>query len=330
MSYIFSFPLSPYMRDEEYTEVYLPFVQEYSAYIYDIYATIRIPPFLHDAMGGELQSEQLLEKALRVQRDTGKILSATFNDITIPATQSNLELFCEQFAPLYEAGIRSVSIPFTHWMLSGEISHRFPDLTVKNSVLNTIDNPQGYWDSAMAGYDVVNLDRKLLRDKEALTGIKKAQELFRSRYGFAPLTQILANEHCIGRCPVMSEHYTINCTGAQYFDDAIAAHSCRRWKSLDESYPYRVANISPFRDDIDEILSLVDLLKLHGRGGTALLQESMQIIGDFAKGKELFELGVGMWNDVAESKISTWRNTIKTCRFQCWSCNVCDEMVNPS
>ena len=73
---IFSLPLSPYMRDEEYTEVYLPFVQEYSEHIYDIYATIRIPPFLHDAMGGELQSNQLLEKIIKRKRKmTQKLLN---------------------------------------------------------------------------------------------------------------------------------------------------------------------------------------------------------------------------------------------------------------
>ena len=33
------------------------------------------------------------------------------------------------------------------------------------------------------------------------------------------------------------------------------------------------------------------MLKLHGRGGTALLQDSMEFVSDFVKEKELFEYG---------------------------------------
>lgn len=190
-----------------------------------------------------------------------------------------------------------------------------------------MDNAQSYWDSALAGYSVVNLDRKLLRDGKSLEEIKKAQNLFASRYGFAPLTQILANEHCIGLCPVMDEHYTLNLTTNTYTNHSVSELTCKAWKKRDEAYAYRVANISPFLEDINELLGYVDLLKLHGRGGTALLQESMQIVGDYAKGKELFELGKSMFEDKAPKAIHAWRTSIKNCRFQCWNCDVCDTLM---
>jgi hypothetical protein len=319
---IFSLPLSPYIRDEEYDEVYLPFVHEYSEYIYDIYVTMRIPPFTSDAMGGEFELQKLIDQALRAQKDTAKIVSATFNDTRVPPTEQNLNLFIEHFAPLYEAGIHSITLPQMHWMLTGRLFEKFPELKIKNSVLNRVDNAQGYWDSALAGYSVVNLDRRLLRDIETLREIKKAQKLFTSQYGFAPLTQILANEHCIGLCPVMDEHYTLNLSTGTYGID----YTCKAWKTRDEAYVYRVANISPFRTDIDELLSLVDLLKLHGRGGTALLQESMQIVGDYAKGKEVFEFGKAMIEGKNPKAVESWRKAIKSCRFQCWGCSVCDEI----
>lgn len=318
---IFSLPFSPYMKNKEYEDIYLPFVQKYHSFIYDIYVTVHIPPFTSDAMGGgSLKSDELIQKALRVQNDTKKPISATFNNIHIPPTKENLALFIDSFAPLYEAGIHFITLPFTHWMLSGELFATFPLLRIKNSVLNRIDNAQSYWDSALAGYSVVNLDRKLLRDKKTLEEIKKAQNLFASTYGFAPLTQILANENCIGLCPVMDEHFSINIATGSYGVD----YTCKKWKTLDDAYSYRVANLSPFKEDIDEILKCVDMLKLHGRGGTALLQDSMEFVSDFVKEKELFEYGKKLFKNPTSKATKKWRQTIKTCRFQCWDCEVCD------
>ena len=84
-------------------------------------------------------------------------------------------------------------------------------------------------------------------------------------------------------------------------------YTCKSWKQNDKAYVYRVANISPYYEDIKETLKYVDILKLHGRGGTALLQESMQIIGDFSKKKELFEFGNELFENKKEEDIKQWR-----------------------
>jgi hypothetical protein len=47
---IFSIPLNPKLTEIEFNE-FLNFCRQYKDYIYDIYFTCRIPPFLQDAMG---------------------------------------------------------------------------------------------------------------------------------------------------------------------------------------------------------------------------------------------------------------------------------------
>lgn len=326
---IFSLPFSPYITLREYEENFLPFVLEYKSYIHDIFATIRIPPFMEDAMGGEFDSSSLVLKALKVQNDTGIQVSATFNDTSVAATKENLQLFIENFRPIYEAGIRSATIPIFHWMLTGEIKKAFPDLTIKNTVLHEVDNAQSYWLAAQAGYDVVNIDRNILRNRDVLTNIKKAQKLFISRYGNAPKIQILANEQCSAYCPVRNEHYGINFKGRHYFGNEISKYSCTSWEKSDASYDFKRAVLSPFREDIEEILSFVDLFKLFGRDGKRMLKGSMALVRSYANGNEIVPTfgAIESITNRDQSDFNLWRKTIKNCNFQCWNCSVCDHLV---
>ena len=99
---------------------------------HDIYFTSRMPPFIQDAMGDVFnkdQSEDIIENALILQNKLGIPLSATFNNIEVPATQQNLALWIQNFRPLYERGIKTVTLPHTLWMLSGQIQKAFPNLS---------------------------------------------------------------------------------------------------------------------------------------------------------------------------------------------------------
>lgn len=326
---IFSLPFSPYISLEDYELHYLPFVLEHKDYIYDIFTTIRISPFEHDAMGGNFDPQALALKALKVQEDTGVGVSATFNDISIPPTQENLELFLKNFKPLYEAGIHSATIPPFHWMLTGRIQEEFPNLKIKNTVLREVNNAQSYWLAAEAGYDVVNIDRNILRSHDILVEIKKAQTHFKKRYGKAPKTQILANEQCTPHCPVRNEHYSINFTGDHYFGNNISSFSCRSWEKKDPAYDFKRAALSPFKEDIDTLLENVDLLKLFGRDGETMLKRSMALVRGYAQGKEILPTiaNADKIENSDKKEFDLWRKTIKNCRFQCWNCHVCDHMV---
>ena len=51
----------------------------------------------------------------------------------------------------------------------------------------------------------------------------------------------------------------------------------------------------------------------------------MDIIKNYAAGKEkLYDIDLG----ISESDANKWRKIIKTCKFECWSCNFCDKKAN--
>jgi hypothetical protein len=220
---MFSVPLNPKLNPEQMEE-FVQFLSDYKEYIYDFYFTCRIPPFVQDAMGdvfvsGEEDWTYLIELALYIQSATGVTASAVFNNIEVRPSQDNLDLFILNFKQVYEAGIRSVTIPHTHWMATGQIKAAFPELFVKNTILRNVSEPRDIEKLAEAGFDYINLDRDLMRDHDKLLRFKKAKE----KYGVK--LSLLANEGCLGGCIMMDEHYQFNNTrtdGPQYFTDPIS------------------------------------------------------------------------------------------------------------
>lgn len=247
---MFSVPLNPKMKPEQ-IEDFINFLIDYKDYIYDFYFTCRIPPFMQDAMGdvfedNEQTSIYLIEMALYIQQITGVTASAVFNNTEIRPSQQNLDLWIMNFRQLYEAGIKSVTIPHTHWMATGQIKKEFPDLFVKNTILRNVSEPRDIGNLAKAGFDYINLDRDLMRDHEKLLRFKKAKE----KYGVK--LSLLANEGCLGGCIMMDEHYQFNNTrgnGPQYFTDPISRVSCMKWDYEDQAVALKTANFPPWRED---------------------------------------------------------------------------------
>ncbi|XPV68645.1 MAG: hypothetical protein ACNI25_15255 [Halarcobacter sp.] len=325
---IFSLPFSPYLSYSEYKLNYLPFVLKNKEFIYDIYSTIRITPFDTDAMGGLFDNDELIYKSLEVQKDTGIPVSATFNNTKVVPTLDNLKKFIYHFTPLYEVGIRSITMPIFHWMMTKEIQDAFPKLNIKNTIISEVSSSKNFWDMAKVGYDVVNIDRNLIRDFHTLKEIKKAQKSFFDRYNKYVKIQILVNEQCTGFCPIRNEHYAINFSGEHYFGNEISKYSCTSWEKEDLHYDFRRAVSSPFREDIDDLLKYVDLFKMFGRDGKTMLKGSMLYIDDFVANKSIVP-AFGKAIQIKEEdfpKYDKWRKVIKTCKFQCWDCKVCDEL----
>jgi len=325
---IFSFPFSPYISYDDYKSNYLPFVLQNKEYINDIYATIRIPPFETDAMGGTFNNEDLIYKALEVQKNTSIPISATFNNTKVLPTIENLKRFIYHFTPLYNAGIRNITMPLFHWMMTKEIQKAFPELVIKNTIISEVNNSKSFWDMAKVGYDVVNIDRNLLRDFNTLKEIKKAQTTFFKQFKKYVKIQILVNEQCTGHCPVRNEHYAINFAGGHYFGDDISKYSCPAWEKEDQHYDFRRAVSSPFKEDIDELLKYVDIFKMFGRDGKTMLKASMLYIDDFVSNKKIVTsfANARFIKEEDYSKYDKWRKIIKTCKFQCWDCQVCDNL----
>ena len=106
MSNIFSLPLYPILSAEE-EKRYISEIKTIKDFVYDIYITIRIPPFLQDAMGvvfkNKKEEKKSLEQAIRISKQTGIRLSATFNNILVRPSQDNLDLWIENFSKIYSS-----------------------------------------------------------------------------------------------------------------------------------------------------------------------------------------------------------------------------------
>ena len=206
---IFSIPLNPKLSEEQFNE-FLKFCKDYKDYIYDIYFTCKIAPFLQDAMGDVfIQTEDNLfaiQMAVHVNQVTGIPISATFNNIEVRPTQKNLDTWIKNFQPLYQAGIRSCTLPHTHWLMTGQIKKHFPDLFVKNTILRNVSEPREVAALAEAGFNYINLDRVLMRDHDRIKEIVKVKKKYNIKLS------LLANEGCLGGCPVMDEHFEFNNT----------------------------------------------------------------------------------------------------------------------
>lgn len=331
---MFSVPLNPKLSPEELQD-FIEFLVEHKEYIYDFYFTCRMPPFVQDAMGdvftsGDEDHNYLIELALNIQQYTGITASAVFNNTMVRPSQDNLDLFIENFGQLYAAGMRSVTIPHTTWMATGQIKAAFPDLFVKNTILRNVSEPRDIEKLAKAGFDYINLDRDLMRDHDRLRRFKKAKEMFGVKLS------LLANEGCLGGCIIMDEHYQFNNSRggnvAQYFADPISRVSCSKWDHEDQAIPLKTANMPPWREDWQEFYDDlgIDVIKMHGRESKTRLKETMDIIRRYAKGEEILFDGFNDFieeTNMADKPIEIWRKKIKTCNFDCWDCGYCDKIM---
>lgn len=340
MKKIFSVPLNPKLTPEQYQE-FCMFLVEHKDYIRDVYFTSRIKPFMQDAMGDVFviheDYQYAVDAALIIQDKIGIPVSATFNNIQVPPTQSNLDTFIVNFKPLYDAGVRNATIPHTHWMATGQIKAVFPDLYVKNTILREVHSAQEIVNLASYGFDYINLDRDLMRDRDMLLKIKRAKEHIKETTGRDIAISLLANEGCAGSCSMMVEHFEFNNnrvgSNPQYFNDPISRVSCPKWDVEDPAVHLKTANFPPWRADWVEFIEElgIDSIKMHGRENVKRLYETMDIIRRFAKGEELLFADFDNYireTNLIEKPINIWREKIKNCKFDCWDCNYCDKIYD--
>ena len=137
---MFSLPINPKIDENFANNILIPFLKKHKEYIFDLYFTCSMPPFMQDAMGDVFEDDlrQTTFNALYIQKQTGIPLSATFNNPYVRPTQENLDLFINNFKYIYEAGVRTVTLPHTSWMLTGQIQKAFPELYIKNTILHEV------------------------------------------------------------------------------------------------------------------------------------------------------------------------------------------------
>lgn len=334
----FSLPINPKLSPEFLQGDFITFLNEYKDYIYDLYFTSRMPPFHQDAMGDVFISAEdeknVIENAAWLSVQSGIPLSATFNNLWVRPSQENLDLFIANFKILYEYNVKTITIPHTSWVMTGQIQKEFPELKIKNTILREVRQANEIVSLAKAGFHYINLDRDLMRDRDQLLKIKAAKEYCAS-IGKSVEISLLANEGCWGGCPIMPEHYHYNSTrmygNAQYFNDSISRVSCHRWEHEDTSASLKAANLPPWKKDWEEMFDLgIDVFKMHGREDGMRLLESIDIIKRWAADEEiLFPTFNNYIQDVSikDKPIDIWRDKIKTCKFDCWDCHYCESVV---
>ena len=292
---------------------------------------------MQDAMGDTFRTEKDAKRvagnAFYVREKTGIPLSATFNNIWVRPDEKNLDIWIENFKPLYDIGINIVTLPHTSWVATGRIQRAFPDIYIKNTILREVTKPNEIVSLASMGFNYINLDRDIMRDQEALVRIKQAKE-YCAKKGNPIKLSLLVNEHCWGGCPIMPEHYQYNSTREgtqpQYFNSEISRISCSRWDAYDPAFELKQANLPPWREDWEELLDVIDVFKLHGRENFMRMKESMDIIKRWNDGDSILypEYVKYMEDiDIKDSPINIWRQKIKTCKFDCWDCNYCESVV---
>ena len=332
---VFSLPINPKLSEEFVTNTFLPFLKEYREYILDLYFTCRIPPFDQDAMGDCFTvNEALIESACYISNQSDIPLSATFNNIWVRPDQKNLDLWIKEFAPVYNSGVRVVTLPHTSWVSTGQIQAAFPELFIKNTILREVTKPSEIVSLAEAGFNYINLDRDLMRDHEQLIRIRKAKDYCKF-LGKPVMLSMLVNETCWGGCPIMPEHYQYNSTRTKddpiFFASPISRVSCSTWDIEHPEADLKQANLPPWRDDWEEMLELgIDTFKLHGRESMMRLQESMDLIKRWAHEEEYMFPEYKKYEKqlkMKESPLKKWRAKIKTCKFDCWDCNYCEAVV---
>lgn len=334
---IFSVPLNPKLNEQEFLEFY-QFLERNKDWISDVYFTSRIAPFKQDAMGDVfvIEQEQLgIETALNIQKYLGIPVSATFNNIQIPPTQTNLDTFIINFKKLYDAGVRTATIPHTHWLATGQIQRAFPELFIKNTILRDVRTANEIVALAQVGYHYINLDRDLMRDRDTLLRLKEAKEWIKLNMGKDIQFSLLANEGCLGACPMMVEHFEFNNNRTnetpQYFNDPISRVSCPKWDVEDASVPLKTANFSPWKADWDDYLDNlgIDVFKMHGREDISRLYETMNLIERYIAGEEFVAPEFEKYlqeTELTGKPIEIWRDKIRNCKFDCWECQYCDKI----
>ena len=318
---IFSVPINPKLDPEFIKTEYLQFLIRNKDLIYDLYFTSRMPPFTQDAMGDVFYTQEMeyqcIDMALWLSKESGIPLSATFNNIYVRPDQKNLELWINNFESLYNAGIKIVTLPHTSWLLTGEIQKQYPDLYIKNTILREVTRPNEVIDLARAGFNYINLDRDLMRDRDRLNEIKEAKE-YCAEQGYPIKLSLLTNEGCWGNCPVMVEHYQYNNTrngdDPQYFNSRISRVSCSKWDALEGGLAsLKAANLPPWREDWEEFLDVIDVFKMHGREDGMRLKETMDIIDRWRLEKELLfpEFKEYIEDLIEEKKVKSMKNYSK-------------------
>ena len=330
----FSVPLWPGLSPKEIEKDVYPFLEECKSVISDLYFTSRIAPFQTDAMGGIIVIEEVstvMDNAFTISEKFDIPLSATFNNILISPSYENYKLFVKNFRRLYNDGISIVTIPHTAWLRFG-LKKEFPELFVKNTILNRVQTASEVAVLFEEGFDYINLDRTLMRDERALAEIRLAKLAMSKKLGKELYVSLLYNEMCEANCPVHQDHYAYNLNRTigepAYFASKMGTISpCKLKDENSDLWALKAASIPSFYSSINRISDFVDVFKMHGRESKQTFYNTMNIITQFKRRQFIDDPYRYALSGLSENDREAWLKIIRVCKFNCWKCTVCEDTV---
>jgi hypothetical protein len=330
----FSLPLWPGLHPTEIEKDVLPVLFECKDVISDLYFTCRIPPFDGDAMGGIIVPEEkatVINNAFVISQKLEIPLSATFNDVTLNPNLKNYKTFVKHFQPIYDAGVDIVTIPNTAWLAFG-LKKEFPDLFVKNTILNRVQTPAQVASLFESGFDYINLDRELMRDERSLREIHEAKTHMEQKLGKKLYISLLYNEGCEANCPIHADHYAYNLNRTiddpSYFDGEMRDISpCIIKQGEIDLWHLKSASIPSYYSELERLSQYVDVFKMHGRESRTAFYETLEIVRQFKHRKLIDDPFRKILKPLPERDRKIWLKTIRNCRFNCWKCHVCEDTI---
>ena len=331
----FSIPLWPGLSPTEIERDVYPFLKECRDVISDIYFTCRIPPFNQDAMGGILidGEESVVTRNAFIVGDCFDIpISATFNNIQVSPSFYNYHTFVKHLRPLYYQGLRIVTIPNTAWLRFG-LKKEFPELFVKNTILNLVRTAAEVSVLFAEGFDYINLDRTLMRDRRTLKEIHEAKLVMEQKLNKKLYISLLYNEMCEGHCPIQQDHFSYNLSrtvknqaffGSEMFDIS----PCKIKDEESALWTLKAASIPSFYSHLEYISNYVDVFKMHGRESKVRFYETMSLVQQFKRRKFIKDPYRSVLSQVSEADQKHWLKVIQTCKFNCWKCDACEQVVS--
>lgn len=331
----FSIPLWPGLSPEEIERDVYPFLEECKSVISDLYFTCRIAPFQTDAMGGIIVIEEVstvTNNAFVIGEKFDIAVSPTFNNITVSPSYANYKTFVKNFSKLYEQGANVVTIPNTAWLRFG-LKKEFPELFVKNTILNRVQTASEVASLYAEGFDYINLDRTLMRDERTLKEMNSAKQVMQDRLGKKLYLSLLYNEMCEGNCPVHQDHYTYNLKReikdpAYFASEMHVISPCKIKDENSDLWALKAASIPSYYSHLDRLSEYIDVFKMHGRESKKTFYETMSIVTQFKRRELIKDPYRKILSQLDDKDKNIWLKTIRNCKFNCWKCSVCEDTVN--
>lgn len=330
----FSIPLWPGLSPKEIVNDLYPFLEECGDIVSDLYFTCRIKPFDSDAMGGIIVPEErevVINNAFVISEQFGIPISATFNNIHSSPSYQNYLIFIENLKPLYDKGLRVITIPHTSWLKFG-LKDKFPELFVKNTILHRVNTAAETHKLFEAGFDYINLDRNLIRDFDMLDDIKSAKMIAERDFGRTLYTSLLFNEMCEGYCPIQNDHFAYNIN--RTINDEPFFHSefgniapCKVKNEKSTEWLLKSASIPTYYSVMDHLSDRVDIFKMHGRESRSVFYNTLEIVRQFKQRTYINDDYRKSLSLLDEKQRAGWFKLTQTCKFNCWKCSACEDLA---